>query len=103
MSALKAAIEEYFKTDWNKTDVPSSVWRNEHGRLSTYPGYYSCTLTLHLNKSVTAQAVAQIEMPGVEKDRQAFGEMSLGNTVSFDDIKFQRILSVIVSLFVSIK
>ncbi|KHN70598.1 hypothetical protein Tcan_08797 [Toxocara canis] len=73
MSALKAAIEEYFKTDWNKTDVPSSVWRNEHGRLSTYPGYYSCTLTLHLNKSVTAQAVAQIEMPGVEKVYFAIG------------------------------
>uniref|UniRef100_A0A914ZXI2 F-box domain-containing protein n=1 Tax=Parascaris univalens TaxID=6257 RepID=A0A914ZXI2_PARUN len=73
MTALKMAIEEYFKTDWNKTDVPSSLWRNEQGRLSTYPGYYSCTLTLHLNTSVNAQAVAQVEMPGVEKVYFAIG------------------------------
>lgn len=67
LKGLVQALKEFFATDWEEMGASTSTWRNKMGRACTEPGFYSCSVSLHTNSTISAKTLADIELPNVEK------------------------------------
>lgn len=67
LKGLVQALKEFFATDWEQKGASASTWRDKMGTACTEPGFYSCSVSLHTNSTISAKSLADIELPNVEK------------------------------------